>query len=266
MRISMDGEERLDCSVLALGMFDGVHLGHRALLMIAKSLAKKLHIPMVACTFIRHPMALVAPEKAPPMLTTLDERAKLMEAQGVDILYTQTFDREKMNQEPERYIEELCSRFRPKYIVAGYNFSFGKGGAGTPAMLAAMGKIFRYRAEVVPKITWHQTEEISSTIIRELLGQGNVKAAKELLGYAYRREAVVSGRKGQHISLVMEPNGKQDVPAGEYRVLLEVENQCFPAILRMARPGQGKLRLPEALCPGNTVGVHFYRSRKEDRE
>ena len=262
MRISLNGQDGTKGSVLVLGMFDGVHLGHRVLLMRAKKLAKTSHVSLVACTFVSHPMALVRPEKAPPMLTTLEERAKLMEAQGVDILFAQSFDREKMNQPPEEYIGELCRQFHPVHIVAGYNFSFGKGGEGTPEMLAAMGGVFGYQAEIVPPITWGGQGEISSTVIREYLGQGKVKAARELLGRAYRREAAVVNRHGKWAELVMEPNGKQDVPPGVYRVVLEEGERKFPSLLQVVREGYGRAYLPEDLLPGKGLNLCFYDSKR----
>ena len=88
MQTVLDGKYQAQSSVVALGMFDGVHIGHQVLLQKAKALAAQHGVPLVVCTFVQHPLTLIAPEKAPAMLTTLDERAAQMEALGVDVLVT----------------------------------------------------------------------------------------------------------------------------------------------------------------------------------
>lgn len=260
MQISLDGQAKTARSVLALGMFDGVHLGHQVLLQKARALSSRQRVPLVACTFTTHPMMLVAPEKCPPMLTTLEERARMMEAQGVDILCAQPFDWETMNTMPEKYIARLCERFHPRFIVVGYNFTFGRAGEGNPALLTALGEVFGFATQVVPQITFGG-REVSSTAIRTVLQNGEVQTAWELLGRPYQRQAAVVGRADERVSFVMIDNGKQDVPKGVYRVALEVEGRLLPATLIVRRGGGADAMLFKPTLPGTEVSILFYQGQ-----
>ena len=107
MQTVLDGRYAADRSVVALGMFDGVHIGHQVLLKKGRALADRQGVPLVTCTFMDHPLQLIAPDKCPPMLTTFDERVRLMESLGVDVLYAMPFDRSVMDMPPEDYIPRM---------------------------------------------------------------------------------------------------------------------------------------------------------------
>ncbi len=265
MQISLDGQARTERSVLALGMFDGVHLGHQVLLKKAKALAKQQKAPLVVCTFTTHPMALVHPEKAPPMLTTMDERARILEGLGVDILCAQPFDRLTMEMPPEEYIARLCQRFHPSFVVVGYNHTFGRNGEGNPLLISVLGQeVFHFAAQVVPKITLNG-EEVSSTVIRGLLSRGDVDTARKMLGRPYARQAAVAGQGDKGVAFVMAPNGKQDVPSGIYRVTAGEGQGIFPATLRVQREGRALGRLPEPVSLGEEVTFRFFHRLEEAR-
>ena len=263
MRTSLNEQVKTERSVLALGMFDGVHLGHQVLLKKAQVLAKQQGTPLVAGTFTTHPMALIAPERCPPMLTTVEERSRIMEAMGVDVLYAQPFDQQTMNQRPEEYIAELCRRFHPRFIVVGYNFTFGRAGEGNPVLLAALGRVFGFSAQIVPQITLNG-REISSTAIRGLLSRGMVARAQDLLGRPYERQGIVSGQAGGKAFLRLTQNGKQNVPEGLYRVLLQADEKTLPATLDLKEEGQGEARLPGDFSTGTEVSLRFLRGKPDD--
>lgn len=147
------------------------------------------------------------------MLTTFDERVRLMENLGVDVLYAMPFDRSVMDMPPEDYVGHLVRQFHPTDVVCGYNHTFGRKGGGTPALLAALGGALGFAASVVPKITL-EGQEVSSTAIRGWLRQGDAARARALLGRPYLRQAAVAARRGGRWELFMPPNGKQDVPRG----------------------------------------------------
>lgn len=140
MQTVLDGRYAADRSVVALGMFDGVHIGHQVLLKKGRALADRQGVPLVACTFMDHPLQLIAPDKCPPMLTTFDERVRLMESLGVDVFYAMPFDRSVMDMPPEDYVGHLVRQFHPTDVVCGYNHTFGKKGGGTPALLGSAGR------------------------------------------------------------------------------------------------------------------------------
>lgn len=247
MQIVLDGRIRLEGSVLALGMFDGVHIGHRVLLKRAKALALQQNVPMVVCTFASHPMMTIAPEKCPPMLSTFDERAELLRAQGVDVLYAMPFDRETMDMLPEEYIGELIRRFHPTAVVCGYNHSFGKKGGGSPALLAAIGDALGYSTEIVPKIML-DGHDVSSTVVRGALRRGDVTHARALLARPYARGAMVEGRNENGICIALLENGKQDIASGLYRMLWKQKGHTYPAVLELLQDEKhGIMRLPNDL-------------------
>lgn len=260
MQIILDGRIKTERAVLALGMFDGVHIGHQVLLRRAKSLAGQRGVSLVACTFVSHPMTLIAPEKCPPMLSTFDERAKLMEEMGVDILYAMPFDKKMMNMPPEEYVGELVRHFHPTDIVCGYNHSYGKQGGGSPELLAAIGGDLGFQTEVVPKITL-DGREVSSTAIRRLLAAGDVSGARELLGRPYTRHATVADRHRGRCELVTTPNGKQDVPAGCYRALWQDEEKSYSLLLHVEHAGRANAWLPEKLTLHSETELRFLSRR-----
>ena len=98
-------------------MFDGVHRGHQALLNQARALADMHHVPMVVMTFDRHPLSLIAPALAPPMLTTAQERMRLLEAQGADVVCISPFTEEMRDMAPETFVKLLIDRWHPKAVV-----------------------------------------------------------------------------------------------------------------------------------------------------
>ncbi len=260
MLICLDGKAESSRSVLALGMFDGVHLGHRVLLMRAKALARQQGVPLVVSTFTSHPMQVIRPAQCPPMLTTLDERARKMEALGVDILCAEPFDQAVMDTPPEAFIAELCKQFHPCFVVVGYNHSFGKKGAGNPILLEALGQVFGYMAEVVPKITL-DGQEVSSTIIRNLLAAGDVDLARQMLGAPYQLLATVAEKQSGTYGLVMMGNGKQDVPPGRYRALMETLGKRYPVALQVPSKGKGVVQLTRDIPQGSEAILQLYHQQ-----
>ena len=214
-----------DRSVVALGMFDGVHIGHQVLLKKGRALADRQGVPLVACTFMDHPLQLIAPDKCPPMLTTFDERVRLMESLGVDVFYAMPFDRSVMDMPPEDYVGHLVRQFHPTDVVCGYNPTFGKKGGGR---------------------------------------QGDVARARAVLGRPSLRQAAVAARRGGRWELFMTPNGKQDVPRGNYRALCSDGEHTWPVLLRVEREGRALCSLPAGTTLHDELEIHFLTSLSVD--
>jgi len=181
MRICSEDGVRTDSSVLALGMFDGVHLGHQTLLKQARALADQYGVPMVVMTFDRHPLSLIAPAIAPPMLTTAQERMRLIEAQGADIVCVVPFTEDVRDIAPEAFIKQLAERWHPRAVVIGFNYNFGRHGAGTPETMKELGLAAGFETVVVPEVRLGG-QTVSSTRIRQLLAEGNTAEAEKLMG------------------------------------------------------------------------------------
>lgn len=243
MKVILDGKYSEKSCVLALGMFDGVHIGHQVLLKRAKVLAQRKGAPVVVCTFSRHPMELLAPEKAPRLLTSLEERVELIERQGADVFCAAPFDEAMRDRLPECYVGELVRRFHPTDVVCGYNHSFGAKGAGTPALLEALGAALGFETSVVPPITLNG-REISSTAIRQRLSEGDVRAARELLGRPYNLRGSLWREEGRTFFRALQPE-KQQTPSGRYRCLLETGERRFPVELQGDAAGQAAILLPQ---------------------
>lgn len=257
MQIILDGTYHAERSVVALGMFDGVHIGHRVLLERASALARRYHAPLIVCTFQQHPLQIIAPEKCPPQLTNFDERCQLMESLGVDVLCAMPFSRETMEMAPEDYVGHLVRRFRPAAVVCGYNHTFGRKGQGTPALLEVLGGALGFETSIVPNITL-EGREVSSSAVRSHLQQGCVAKARQLLSRPYQLQAEVTARQGLECHLRMTEEGKQLLPDGSYRVFCSDLDHAYPALLRVKGGKDAVCILPQNAPLGKEVCVQFW--------
>lgn len=170
----------LDASVVALGMFDGLHIGHQALIYRAQEMAREMNAACVVCTFDRHPLSVIRPEIAPKQLLTIDEKIQKLEKMGVDGVLLQAFTPEFAAVEPMDFLESLVKNLRVKGIVAGFNYSFGAKGRGNARMLQDEAVRLGYRAEILDAVR-DAEDTVSSTLIRELIASGDKRRAAQLL-------------------------------------------------------------------------------------
>jgi len=203
--------------VVTVGMFDGVHRGHRALLDRVAAEAAARGLPAGAVTFDRHPLEVLRPEAKPPLLTTLDRKVALLGAAGMDFVLVLAFTEELSQVTAEAFAREvLMEGVGARAVVVGDNFRFGHKAAGDPALLAELG---RPRGVAVVAVPLHADggEPVSSTRIRAELARGDVRAAAASLGRAYAVEGVVvrgDGRGGRELGI---PTANLDV-AGDLAV------------------------------------------------
>jgi riboflavin kinase / FMN adenylyltransferase len=199
-------------SVVTVGMFDGVHRGHRALLDRVAAEAAARGLPAGAVTFDRHPLEVLRPAARPPLLTTLDRKVALLGAAGMDFVLVLPFTEELSQVTAQAFAGEvLLDGVGARAIVVGENFRFGHKAAGDPALLAELG---RRRGVDVVAVPLHADggEAVSSTRIRAELARGDVRAAAAALGRAYAVEGVVvrgDGRGGRELGV---PTANLDVP------------------------------------------------------
>jgi riboflavin kinase/FMN adenylyltransferase len=185
---------------LTIGNFDGVHLGHRRLIETARSEASDLGIPVAAITFEPHPLAILSPDRAPPRLTTLDERLALLGAAGVDAAIVVRTNRDLLAIAADEFLELVVSRCRPRVIVEGPTFNFGRGRAGSVVTLQEHAPRLGYRAVVVEELYGRElggNPPINSSNIREALREGRVEDAAAMLGRPYRIVGVVGAGAGR---------------------------------------------------------------------
>jgi riboflavin kinase/FMN adenylyltransferase len=180
---------------LALGVFDGVHVGHRAVIGRALVAAKAKGGLTVVVTFDPHPIRVLAPEKAPrALLATLDHKAHLLAELGVDALLAISFDETFAKVEAEDFLESLCIS-AVKTLAVGEDWRFGHARRGDVAMLQRFSKTHGFTLEAVPPVM-ADGERISSTRIRQAIRDGNVSGVAAMLGRPYSIEGIVrEGRK-----------------------------------------------------------------------
>jgi riboflavin kinase/FMN adenylyltransferase len=201
-------------TVVTVGMFDGVHRGHRALLDRVAGEAAARDLPAAAVTFDRHPLAVLRPGSEPPLLTTLDRKVELLAEAGMRAVLVLEFTRELSEVGAEAFAAEvLFGSLAARAVVVGENFRFGHKAAGDPALLAALGRARGVDVVAVP-LQADGGQVISSTRVRTELAAGDVAAAAASLGrpYAVEGVVVVGDRRGR--PLLGVPTANLAVPAG----------------------------------------------------
>lgn len=225
-------------TAVAIGNFDGVHRGHRALVDRAVQLAAANDdaVPIVL-TFDPHPAALLTPTAAPPILTSIDRRCELLCAAGAHAVVVESFTRELAGFSPAAFIDDVVLyALRARAIVVGYDFSYGSGRAGTIEALQAHGVRAGIEVAVVPAIVTPDGEPISSSRVRARLRAGEVEAATSLLGRPWDVDGVVvhGAKRGRAIGIPtanIRPDSDLAVAPGIYAVTLAIEGgPALPAV------------------------------------
>ena len=236
-------------SAVALGVFDGVHLGHRAILGTALTRARAAGLEAVVCTFDPHPMEVLQPDRAPRPITTLDERLALIGETGVDAVVVLAFTRELASMEPEAFVKDmLLDRLRAREIVVGYNHRFGRGARGDARLLQELADRVGFRAHVVPPMTV-EGAAVSSTEIRSALQRGDVTTAARDLGRPYTIAGPVTAGAGRGRTLGfptanIEAERPVLVARGVYRGRIHVDGQQHSTVVNVGvRPTFGETML-----------------------
>ena len=188
--------------VVAVGNFDGMHRGHRVLLDRARAEARRLAVPSVVLTFEPHPRTVFRPETPVFRLTPLPAKARLLRALGIDGLIVARFDRAFSSIAADAFVDEiLVDRLKLKAAVVGFNFHFGKGRAGSPALLAEAGRRCGFAVIAIGEVAEDGGTSVSSTAIREDLALGDVATANLRLGYRWFvvGEVVHGDRRGREL-------------------------------------------------------------------
>lgn len=199
--------------VVALGTFDGVHVGHQNIIRKAIDLAKKINGTSVVFTFSNHPLGLVSPKKCPVSIIDNKDKEELMEILGVDVLMNIPFTQEFLKLTPVEFLGLLRENLAPKYIVVGPNYSFGYRGEGNPALLTNISKDFGFLSEIQPVV--HMDHKVvSSTRIRKLIADGQIVLANKLLGkrFKLRGRVVYGDQRGRTLGF---PTANFDITPGK---------------------------------------------------
>jgi riboflavin kinase/FMN adenylyltransferase len=240
---------RIGRVVLTLGNFDGVHLGHQEIVRRAVERARAIDGQALALTFEPHPLAVLAPQQAPPIIQPLHDRLVLLRALGVDTTVLQRFTRRFAALEPDAFVRDFLLRHLDvRHVVVGYNVNFGRARAGSAATLEALGGALGFGVDVVGPVA-AAGEQVSSTRLRDVLAAGDMTTARRLLGrpYALRGRVVVGDRRGRTLGF---PTANLHVgrrlvlpPDGVYAVMVDAGGARRPGVLNIGiRPTFGGRR------------------------
>jgi riboflavin kinase/FMN adenylyltransferase len=192
----------MDGTAVTIGAYDGVHLGHRALLRDLCARADAAGLSTVVVTFDRHPASVVRPDSAPKLLTDLDQKLELLADCGVDRTLVVPFDAERAAESAEDFVREiLVDSLQARLVVVGEDFHFGNGRRGNVALLSELGRVDGFEVIGVG-LTGDASEAVSSTRIRSLVAAGAVEEAAKLLGRPHEVRGLVvhgDGRGGPEL-------------------------------------------------------------------
>jgi riboflavin kinase / FMN adenylyltransferase len=227
-------------SVMAIGNFDGVHIGHRAVIVVARKRAGQLGSPAAALTFEPHPRAFFRPDE--PLFRLTDETAKLrlLAASGLDGAAVLTFNAALAGLSAEDFIRRiLIERFAISGAVIGFNFHFGKNRAGSPEFLAAQGRRYGFTVDIVPPFELHG-RPVSSGPIREALAAGKPDAAAALLGFPWfiSAEVIHGDKRGRDLgfptaNFLLDPACR--LRHGVYAVRAKLGGQHYDGVANFGR-------------------------------
>lgn len=240
---------KLKNTVVGLGFFDGVHIGHQELVRQVVKTAKSNNLKSVIIAFEKSPAEMFVENIE--YLTTNSEKEILMENLGVDYLFELDFNNKISNLSPEEYLQDIVVKhFAPKYIYTGFNHTFGKNKQGTPKLLAEFAEKYKYKYVQIPPVEY-KNEPVSSTRIRTLLKNGNIEQTEMMLGRPYSIVGTVQkGRQlGREIGFptanVLYPEKIVQIPFGVYSVTVEIENELFKGVLNYGiKPTVGENDIP----------------------
>jgi riboflavin kinase/FMN adenylyltransferase len=223
--------------VMALGDFDGIHLGHQEVIQRALAIARQLSLPASIMTFHPHPRVVLGQSKYEQNLTPLDDKLELFSDMGIEYVYLVNFTLALARITAFEFVEQVLVPMGLHSIVVGFDFTYGHEGKGTPESLCQTGRD-RFSVEIIP--AFHSDgEKVSSTNIRGYLHEGNVEAANHLLGRAYRIcGRVVTGEgRGRTIGFPtanIAPLNDYVIPKkGVYAVRCTVNGERYNAVMNI---------------------------------
>jgi riboflavin kinase/FMN adenylyltransferase len=222
-------------SVMALGYFDGIHLGHQEVILTAKRIAEERGFKSAVMTFYPHPSVVLGRAEAHvESITPLKMKEDIIANLGIDILYIVKFDEAFAKLLPQQFVDDYIIRLQVKHVVAGFDFTYGRLGKGTMETLP-----FHARGEftqtVIEKVEF-QEEKISSTLLRGLIREGKMEEVPSILGRYYRVEGTVvhGDKRGRQIGFPTANVTLNDdyilPPVGVYAVRLKVKEHWYPAV------------------------------------
>ena len=272
--------EPLKNPVLTVGNFDGVHKGHMALFEKVKERTKAINGQSVVMTFDPHPTRVMRPDHAPPLITPVQQKLHLIEQAGVDVIFCLPFTREFARITAQEFVEDLLVRkIGIREIVVGYDYMFGRGRKGNIDLLRELGNHYKFKVHVVGPVHIGKNL-VSSTSIRNLIMEGKLDQARQLLGRHYEvagtvvrgknRGARLLGFPTANLKLIDELTPKQ----GVYAVRVIFNNKQYMGVTNIGyNPtfGNGAFSVETHLLDfsgdllGKTIRVQFIARLRDEK-
>jgi riboflavin kinase/FMN adenylyltransferase len=200
-------------SLITIGVFDGVHLGHKYLIHQLKELARQQDLRSVIITFHKHPQEILAPHSQPPFLTDSTEKADLLKKEGADAVIVLTFTKKLSQMSAREFLNLLKTKLRMKGLVIGPDFALGRSNEGDIPTLHKLGSQMGFSLTVIPPIV-NNGDVISSTSIRNALAKGDMEKVQRLMGRPFSLHGKVIHGKGRGTGLGF-PTVNLDVLPGQ---------------------------------------------------
>jgi riboflavin kinase/FMN adenylyltransferase len=223
---------------LAIGVFDGVHLGHQAVISTSARHAHSANGTPVVVTFDPHPAKILRPNQAPHLLTATQHKIALIRNLGVGHLLVINFDRQFAGTPPENFVEQLVTHSKPlREICVGHEWSFGKGRAGNLDLLKKLGARFHFNVVGIPPVTI-DGNVVSSTAIRQTVEEGHFDAAAKMLGRHYTILGTVThgddlGKKLGYPTANLSAHSEQFPPNGVYFAEAWIDNVLHHGVVNL---------------------------------
>lgn len=272
--------EEYSTPAVALGTFDGIHLGHQQIIRRAVQYARQHQGTSAVFTFSNHPLAILTPTTAPPAITSQADKAALLADLGVDVLFNIPISAAFLQLSPLDFVQLLKKVLHPSFLVVGPNYSFGAGRVGTPALLQQAGETHNFAVEIQTAV-YVDNLLVSSTLIRKLIINGELAHAARLLGrYWHISGRVIHGdRRGHQIGFptanLALPTGMVVPKNGVYAVIITVDGSKYNAIANVGDNPTfaGQERRIEIHIPGyrgnlydRQVSVEFIEYLRDERK
>lgn len=245
------GLDRAGERVVALGTFDGVHLGHRMLLAKAKAFAEEAGCPLRVLTFDRHPLEVLRPGFRPELLTTLTEKLERLALLGADEVQIVRFSRAMAETDPAGFLDGLRRRIDLRALAAGWNYTFGRKAEGNAETLREDGKRYGYEVLIAEAVLW-KGEPVSSSRVREALRAGDLASAAAMLDAPYTIRGTVireeTTARGIRRAVMKTAPDKLLPAAGRYPCILQTADGYATASLE-TRDGEAPAVRPYGSCP-----------------
>lgn len=230
----LEQQRPADDTVLIMGFFDGVHLGHQKVIKTGVELAQKHNLRAVLMTFDRSPRTVYQYEKNFKYLSTMQRKAQLVEQLGVDYLYFVQFSEDFAHLQPQEFVDQYMVGLKAKYVVAGFDYTYGKKDIANMQRLPEYAQR-RFETVTVPEQLING-QKIGSSAIKTFISQGHIQTANEFLGYSYQNQGEVihglqRGRTLGYPTANLAVDGSQLVPAiGVYATRIKIGKKWYGAM------------------------------------